>query len=312
MATQNVCKFNKFGFCKFKETCRKQHVMEICENSSCAVSTCIFRHPRMCRFFRDFGRCKFTVGCSYVHGFKKNEMGALDISTLKSENDKLINLIQILEKKILEMDIRIDVLEKQNKADKDGTIHTEMCNTKKPKENIEILKETLKCEKCKFETIHKNGLKIHMKKKHESKIVNNSKICDLCEKNFKSVREMKIHRNTHSFQSSNNEKQFNCEECDFVTENVESMEVHIGKCCYEYYECGLCENRFDCLENLETHLTTCEVYECGFCLNCMKNLDDMKKHVICEPLGYDKLHHIKMNSHDKTKVDFKQYSTDTI
>ena len=34
MASQSVCQFNKFGFCKFKEACRKQHVKELCENQA--------------------------------------------------------------------------------------------------------------------------------------------------------------------------------------------------------------------------------------------------------------------------------------
>ena len=38
MATQNICNFNKFGFCKFRDRCRKQHVNDKCENSSCDIS----------------------------------------------------------------------------------------------------------------------------------------------------------------------------------------------------------------------------------------------------------------------------------
>ena len=32
MATQTVCSFYRFGYCKHKELCRKRHVKEICEN----------------------------------------------------------------------------------------------------------------------------------------------------------------------------------------------------------------------------------------------------------------------------------------
>ena len=37
MATQNVCRYFKFGFCKYLEKCRFPHVKEICESQDCDV-----------------------------------------------------------------------------------------------------------------------------------------------------------------------------------------------------------------------------------------------------------------------------------
>ena len=69
MAQQNqiVCSFNKFGFCKFGLTCRKQHVSEKCSNKNCEIQKCSLRHPRTCRYFRDFGNCKFGEWCLFNH-----------------------------------------------------------------------------------------------------------------------------------------------------------------------------------------------------------------------------------------------------
>ena len=68
MATSDtVCKFNQSGFCKFQSHCRKQHFMEICTNTQCSTVTCIYRHPRVCRYFDNFGRCKFADSCAYLH-----------------------------------------------------------------------------------------------------------------------------------------------------------------------------------------------------------------------------------------------------
>ena len=33
-----VCIYNKFGFCKFKDTCRNQHIMQICETHLVRIS----------------------------------------------------------------------------------------------------------------------------------------------------------------------------------------------------------------------------------------------------------------------------------
>ena len=34
MASQNVCRYYKFGHCKFADKCRQFHVSEECENTS--------------------------------------------------------------------------------------------------------------------------------------------------------------------------------------------------------------------------------------------------------------------------------------
>ena len=40
MATQFLCLFNKYVYCKHGEKCRKRHVNEICEKTSCDSSKC--------------------------------------------------------------------------------------------------------------------------------------------------------------------------------------------------------------------------------------------------------------------------------
>ena len=45
MTAQNVCKWNKFGYCKHKECCRNKHIKELCEYGACDIVNCIFRHP---------------------------------------------------------------------------------------------------------------------------------------------------------------------------------------------------------------------------------------------------------------------------
>ena len=89
MATpESICKFNQSGFCKFQSHCRKQHIMEICSNTQCSMVTCIYRHPRVCRYFSNFGRCKFSDSCSYLHEIDDK------ISELRSEQGKEIEKLR--------------------------------------------------------------------------------------------------------------------------------------------------------------------------------------------------------------------------
>ena len=102
MATP-VCDFNKNGFCKFKLNSRKQHVMQICCKTNCEIKTCSLRHPRICRYHRDIGFCKFGEWCLFKHeGIAK---GSIEI---KNISDKIIDI----EKVIAEKNKQIDSLEK--------------------------------------------------------------------------------------------------------------------------------------------------------------------------------------------------------
>ena len=213
--------------------------------------------------------------------------------------NKLVLRVEVLENKINKKEEV--VAEKEN-------VQIELDDFEVTAKEINVETETLKCSKCSFETIHKNGLKIHMKRKH----VKASKTCDLCNKQFDSVRDMKMHKNTHSFNGDFFGFEFKCEECDYISETIETMEVHIGKCCYDHFECGLCEAHFENFEMLELHLVTCEVYECGKCFIRVKNLSEMKKHIKEEHEDGKYLHHLKIDRNDDKIVSFKQVSIDNI
>ena len=66
MAATVICEHFKFGHCKYLEHCRNQHIKDVCENPECDAISCNRRHPRPCRFYQTYGRCKFEP-CSYKH-----------------------------------------------------------------------------------------------------------------------------------------------------------------------------------------------------------------------------------------------------
>ena len=80
---QNVCRKNKFGYCSYVDTCHYRHINEICSDENCSVFNCEERHPRMCNYFKEFGRCKFTTYCKYDHTKEIN---------IKTSNEKLLKL----------------------------------------------------------------------------------------------------------------------------------------------------------------------------------------------------------------------------
>ena len=67
MTMENVCYFNKFGFCKFLQKCRFRHVDKLCEEENCEIKSCSSRHPKACRYFSEFKMCKFGEYCRFAH-----------------------------------------------------------------------------------------------------------------------------------------------------------------------------------------------------------------------------------------------------
>ena len=91
MAQGNVCSFNKYGFCKFRLNCRRQHVMKKCEQ----LSYCSFRHPRGCRYLIENGFCKFGEWCLFEHTKKVND----DQEVIKEKSKQIETLENILSEK---------------------------------------------------------------------------------------------------------------------------------------------------------------------------------------------------------------------
>ena len=164
---------------------------------------------------------------------------------------------------------------------------------------IEECKERYRCKQCDFTTYHKTGLKIHKKKMHKSYS------CELCEEVFDTKRDLKIHTYKHSYTTEN--RTAKCDSCHFECDTVDTMEVHVGKCRQNNFECGLCEVNFDKISDLEIHLKTCEIYQCGSCYIRDKNLSEMKKHVQ-ETHSSTDIGYLKMDRNNESEVNQTDYS----
>ena len=89
-----MCKFNQEGFCRFGTNCLRRHENEICPNRSvCENPECSKRHPKSCKYFYQFGECKFREACAYSHKkeIKNNKVEELEreVAELKEDMRKL-------------------------------------------------------------------------------------------------------------------------------------------------------------------------------------------------------------------------------
>ena len=64
-----ICQFQKFGFCKFQGECKRKHMKEVCESlSKCPnIKGCLKRHPKICKRLESESGCRFKEKCTYSH-----------------------------------------------------------------------------------------------------------------------------------------------------------------------------------------------------------------------------------------------------
>ena len=112
-AVDNVCKYFKFGFCKFKDSCMKRHVEEVCAEVNCSLTSCYKRHPIVCRYFKLGGRCKFGQRCAYRHEESKEH---LEIENLKNEVKILVERLKVVEEQMQALNLKEKQLRNSNHA----------------------------------------------------------------------------------------------------------------------------------------------------------------------------------------------------
>ena len=103
MAAHNVCHYNKFGFCKYKERCMQIHIDDPCDDFDCDAKMCNRRHPRECKYFRYYKRCKFDP-CKFTHIDKMSE----NLNQIRKIKDSI-------DVKIAEIDAKMDKLNEEMK-----------------------------------------------------------------------------------------------------------------------------------------------------------------------------------------------------
>ena len=110
-AAQIYCGYEKFEFCKFQDKCKLLHSIKNCDKTDCDISNCNFRHPRQCKYFKIYKRCKFSTYCKYKHetsdipeaiSKKKIESLENEIASLKLFVEESFSKILSLEKKLEE------------------------------------------------------------------------------------------------------------------------------------------------------------------------------------------------------------------
>ena len=345
--TIKLCQFNNRGYCNKKEECENKHSDEVCDDLNCDEVDCDKRHPNPCKFgprcqFKKRNECMYLHVTLASDDGKiealsqkfSSQIEKLKNSLLKMQKDleekdsgikhlqkqyetlekeinenQLGNLKQDMEDKIAQvnsLDMRVEELEKENRAQKKQHEKKikELENLLKNKCKKETKAEVFKCSDCEFEAKTKGGLKTHIARVHtKTKNLEYPCQCEVCDSTLKNEKEAVEHLRTHAYRKST----YKCESCDFWCENFLTMEVHIGRLHSEKRECGLCNFVANNIDNLNLHITTCEIYTCEPCSFRTTKLHDIKEHLNKEHTAigtqWDEIIHAKVNRKDSDIID---------
>jgi hypothetical protein len=191
------------------------------ENSSCDISRCNLRHPKKCKFYSNYKRCKFDP-CAFLH----IDSSEISNSEIFKKLDDLAKLISEKDLKIKRLEERLEILENilpENAVENvSGALEKE--EESQPQTNVIENNQILKCSKCDFEAKSDRGLKIHEKRKC-AKLETNKfpKTCEICEKEILSLKDMRKQLKTHSYFGNYHERcedNFKCLDCDFTSQTI--------------------------------------------------------------------------------------------
>ena len=245
MAT--VCQHFKFGYCKFRDNCRQEHVKEICENYDCHAYSCRLRHPQTCRYWEKYKRCKFDP-CAFAH---KNHLS--ELLEIKKENseikEKLASIESALE--VSRNSEKSDDIEKLEKKLGEVEHQIEKKNDQIKKLESEIDNLHLKIAEQKH-IVDKVNKKLNFLKENEDLFFAFQDKFDKLEKKVNLIENVESDKTTISQEDQIENK---CEQCDFVAKNEQGLKVHFKAKHTEKkkFKCWVCDFSSETKSELTDH-----------------------------------------------------------
>ena len=178
MAVENICNFFKYGYCKFKMSCKNKHVTLVCNDENCNPSKCDKRHPRLCKYVSKYGRCKLGSICAYSHEnhHRKNEN-----QRLEKKLDELIVMVTKKDDMIVMCENKIEDLMQKNR-EKDAIIE-------KLVRDVKDLETMVKNEIISKEGNSSSKKKENIRKEIPSKAEDVTPVCDDKKKSLRSAKK---------------------------------------------------------------------------------------------------------------------------
>ena len=239
MVPERVCRFNQFGFCKFKNNCFKKHVDITCENEKCFKSDCELRHPKKCRYFSEYSYCKFGEYCRFGHEKVKKSNIDKEIEKLRCEIETSKKVIEAKDSEIKEKDFEIRKLLEDVKIKDKEKLDKKIGCLEKKKKNLEIknneLIDQVKAYREENESLRDQNavndmLFLDFKERMRDKYLYNTEDEESDYESNDEIREKKreMFRKTKA-EARRNDINIICKLCDFKGKNESGLKTHMTR-----------------------------------------------------------------------------------
>ena len=229
-----ICQFQKFGYCKFEEKCKRKHLKEVCDSLSRCQNKkeCQKRHPKRCRRFDSESSCRFQEKCAYDH----------QACEIDEEKKELKEKVKHLEEKVVQLakkveNGKVEQMEPVVKAltRKVLSLENEILEIKKNKSREVLNDKENKTEKG----IHKDNCLSNTISFDSKDIEDNSSTPKATkEKNIKVLKKDEL---------------LTCFKCEYKCKKPSTLEKHrLAK--HEEHVCKECEKKFSSFMELLKHV----------------------------------------------------------
>ena len=219
-----VCIYQKYGYCKYKESCKNKHLEETCQQRSACLNqkSCHRRHPRGCKRYGVEGYCRFGAGCAYHHQEQPSPSEKVVDTEVKMKLENLEKTVVEMAEKITKLECKMQEMEviKNNEPVKIPDDDKALNKNDKPKDS-KARKGNLKEKKV---SVFKFG-----------------------------ADARKAVPNKIEIQEEKNSKEVKCELCDYRCEKVATLKKHINST-HTKHKCKICGEEFDTSMALLSHV----------------------------------------------------------
>ena len=270
------CQFQKYGFCKFRELCKKKHFTEICDKlSRCReIKQCQKRHPKNCKRFASGSGCRHDKKCAYNHTVEEmkkkieileNIVADLTNKEVSKENEKMEQLevvVKALVRKVLSLESGLKVMKSNKtacheepflfvkKESESEKVEEEKGDKEKKPETTKEASQASSSKKIK-ETTNKVKDKNKFSKRKDNK-VSVFKFGAEARKNVLDGKESEEKETTST--------EFKCDLCSYKAQKLKTLKKHIDSKHTEQ-NCKVCRKEFKTSMELVTHVAKEHVEE---------------------------------------------------
>lgn len=232
-----ICQYQKYGYCRFKNECNKRHLSSECEDLECKNSKgCEKRHPKRCKRYAS-GNCRFE-NCAYKH---QKPTIAEDPEQLKEKLQVIEKVLHAMTRKVLSLETEVEQLKKKSNIESlEGSKMSKKVEKEESKKKAETKKE-----------VYDEASSCEIKK--DLKTVSKPNVKEVSVFKFGAEARKTVVEEKKAQEKDLTTTDFKCEVCDYKCKKKSTLKNHI-KLKHSEHKCEACGKEFKESMELVSHM----------------------------------------------------------